>query len=139
MGWLAGITAVDLDIKFEAGKHFTAVQEMTEEFRQEVQYQGAFRHDGPVLRRKRRADEATLSFSCILLKSGISGEMNNEDLLKDMEDFEITTIRGNSTQTYKGCNWNRISIRSTLDQCTLDADVSVPGYAAPYPPGVGAG
>lgn len=139
MGWLAGITAVDLDIKFEAGTHFTAVQEMTEEFRQEVAYQGAFRHDGPVLRRKRRSDEGTISFSVILLKSGISGEMNNEDKLKDMEDFEITTIRGNHTWTYKGCNWNRISIRSTLDQCTLDADVSVPGYPAPYPAGVGLG
>jgi|SRR5215471_604071 len=139
MGWLAGITAEDLDIKFEAGVHFTAVQEMTEEFRQEVQYQGAFRHDGPVLRRKRRADEGTISFSVILLKSGISGEMNNEDRLKDMTDFNITTIRGNTTHTYGGCNWNRISVRSTLDQCTLDADVSVPGYPAPFPQGVGAG
>jgi hypothetical protein len=139
MGWLAGITAVDLDIKFEAGQHFTAVQEMTEEFRQEVQYQGAFRHDGPVLRRKRPADEGTVSFSVILLKSGISGEMNDEDVLKAMEDFEITTKRGLTTQTYRGCNWNRISIRSTLDQCTLDADVSVPGYPAPFKPGTGAG
>ena len=139
MGWLAGITAVDLDIKFEAGKHFTAVQEMTEETRQEVTYQGAFRHDGPVLRRKRPADEGTVSFSVVLLKGGISGEMNNEDLLKTMEDFDITTIRGNHTQTYRGCNWNRISIRSTLDQCVLDADVSVPGYDAPFPAGVGAG
>jgi len=139
MGWLAGITAEDLDITFEDGVHFTAVQEMTEEFRQEVQYQGAFRHDGPVLRRKRRADEGTISFSVILLKGGISGEMNNEDKLKEMSDFKVTTKRGNDTTVYHGCNWNRISIRSTLDQCTLDADVSVPGYPAPYPAGVGAG
>jgi len=139
MGWLAGITAEDLDITFEDGVHFTAVQEMTEEFRQEVQYQGAFRHDGPVLRRKRRSDEGTISFSVILLKGGISGEMNNEDKLKEMEDFKVTTKRGNQTTVYHGCNWNRISIRSTLDQCTLDADVSVPGYPAPFPQGVGAG
>ena len=139
MGWLAGITAEDLDITFEDGVHFTAVQEMTEEFRQEVQYQGAFRHDGPVLRRKRRSDEGTISFSVILLKGGISGEMNNEDKLKEMEDFKVTTKRGNDTTVYHGCNWNRISIRSTLDQCTLDADVSVPGYPAPFPQGVGAG
>ena len=51
MGWLAGITAPDLDITFEANKHFTAVQEMSEEVRQEITYQGAFGYNGPVLRR----------------------------------------------------------------------------------------
>ena len=87
----------------------------------------------------RPSDEGTISFSVVLLKSGITGEMNNEELLRGMEDFEITTKRGNTTATYRGCNWNRISIRSTLDQVTLDADVSVPGYPAPFKPGVGAG
>ena len=53
MAWLEGLTAPDLDISFENGKHFAAVQEMSEEFRQEVTYQGAFGNDGPVLRRIR--------------------------------------------------------------------------------------
>jgi hypothetical protein len=43
----------------------------------------------------------------------------------------MKTRRGDLVTTYLGCNWNRISIRSTLDQVTLDADVSIPGYAAP--------
>lgn len=139
MGWLAGMTAVDLGISFEDGKDFSATQEMTEELRQEVAYQGAFGHDGPVLRRIRPSDEGTVSFSVILLKSGIQNQMNNEVLLKQMRDFDIQTKRGTLVTTYRGCNWNRISIRSTLDQVTLDADVSIPGYAAPFPAGVGAG
>ena len=129
--WLEGLTAVDLGISFENGKDFSATQEMTEEIRQEVAYQGAFGSDGPVLRRIRPADEGSVSFSVILLKEGVANQMNNEALLKQMRDFDIQTKRGNLITTYRGCNWNRISIRSTLDQVTLDADVSVPGYAAP--------
>lgn len=129
--WLQGLTAVDLDISFENGVHFSATQEMTEETRQEIAYQGAFGTDGPVLRRVRPADEGTISFSVILLKEGIANQMNNEALLKGWRDFDIQTSRGSRVTTYRGCNWNRISVRSTLDQVTLDADVSVPGYAAP--------
>jgi hypothetical protein len=131
VAWLQGLTAVDLGIRFENGKEFAATQEMTEEIRQEVAYQGAFGTDGPVLRRVRPADEGTISFSVILLKDGIASKMNDEFFLKQMSDFDIQTTRGNVVQTYKGCNWNRISIRSTLDQVTLDADISVPGYAGP--------
>lgn len=131
MAWLQGMTAVDLGISFAAGKDFAATQEMTEEFRQEVAYQGAFGTDGPVLRRVRPADEGTVSFSVILLKDGVANGMNNEDLLKQMRDFDVQTVRGDTIHTYRGCNWNRISIRSTLDQVTLDADISIPGYAAP--------
>jgi hypothetical protein len=131
MAWLEGLTAVDLGISFENGKDFSATQEMSEELRQEVAYQGAFGTDGPVLRRIRPADEGTISFSVILLKQGVSNQMNNEALLKQMRDFDIQTKRGNLITTYRGCNWNRISVRSTLDQVTLDCDVSIPGYAAP--------
>jgi negative regulator of genetic competence, sporulation and motility len=131
MAWLQGLTAVDLGISFENQRDFAATQEMTEEMRQEVAYQGAFGTDGPVLRRVRTADEGTLSFSVILLKSGIQNHMNNEDVLRTMRDFDVQTSRGNHIKTYRGCNWNRISIRSTLDQVTLDCDISVPGYAAP--------
>jgi len=131
LAWLHGLTAVDLGISFEQGKDFAATQEMTEEFRQEVAYQGAFGSDGPVLRRIRPSDEATVSFSAILLKEGLANRMNDESLLRQMRDFDVQTKRGDLVQTYRGCNWNRISIRSTLDQVTLDCDISVPGFVAP--------
>lgn len=131
IAWLQGMTAVDLGISFAAGKDFAATQEMTEEFRQEVAYQGAFGTDGPVLRRVRPSDEGTISFSVILLKGGVSSKMNDEALLKQMRDFDVQVKRGTQVYTYTGCNWNRISIRSTLDQVILDADISVPGYSAP--------
>ena len=135
MPWLEGMTAVDLGISFENGKHFATTQEMTEEFRQEVTYQGAFGSDGPVLRRVRPSDEGTISFTAILLKQGVADRMNDEELLKSMRDFDVTIKRGNRTVTYRGVNWNRISIRSTLDQVTLDCDITIPGFAAPlaYP------
>jgi len=131
LAWLEGITAKDLDIQFENGRHFAAVQEMTEEFRQEVAYQGAFGTDGPVLRRLRPSDEGTVSFTVVLLKEGAGQKMNDERVLKSMRDFEVSVSRGNTQAVYRGCNWNRISIRSTLDQVTLDADLSIPGYTAP--------
>jgi hypothetical protein len=131
VAWLQGLTAVDLGISFENGVDFAATTDMTEEFRQEVAYQGAFGTDGPVLRRVRPADEGTVSFTAILLKDGVQNRMNDENLLKQMRDFDVQTKRGNTVQTYRGCNWNRISIRSTLDSVTLDCDVSIPGFAAP--------
>lgn len=131
MAWLQGLTAVDLGISFENGRDFAATQDMTEEFRQEVAYQGAFGTDGPVLRRVRPSDEGTVSFTAILLKDGVANRMNDESLLQQMRDFDVQVKRGNTVRTYRGCNWNRISIRSTLDSVTLDCDISVPGYAAP--------
>ena len=131
MAWLQGLTAVDLGIHFEQGKEFAATQDMTEEFRQNVTYQGAFGTDGPVLRRVQTADEGTVSFSAVLLKAGVASKMNDEAWLLQMRDFDVQTKRGDVVRTYQGCNWNRISIRSTLDNVTLDADISIPGYAAP--------
>jgi hypothetical protein len=131
MAWLQGLTAVDLGISFENGRDFAATQDMTEEFRQEVAYQGAFGTDGPVLRRVRAADEGTVSFTAILLKEGVQNRMNDELLLQQMRDFDVQVKRGDAVRTYRGCNWNRISIRSTLESVTLDCDISVPGYAAP--------
>ncbi len=122
------MTAVDLNISFANGKDFSATQEMTEEFRQEITYQGAFGTDGPVLRRIRNADEGTCSFTAVLLKAGVQNRMNDEETLRQMRDFDVHTRRGNFAKTYKGCNWSRISIRSTVDTVTLDADISVPGY-----------
>lgn len=131
MAWLQGLTAVDLGISFQSGKDFAATQEMSEEFTQEVAYQGAFGTDGPVLRRVRNADEGTVSFNAVLLRDGAASKMNDESLLRQMRDFEVQAIRGNAVRTYRGCNWRRISIRSTLDQVTLDCDISIPGYQAP--------
>lgn len=131
LAWLKGLTAVDLGITFENGKDFATTQEMSEEFRQEITYQGAFGTDGPVLRRLRNADEGSVTFSAILLQTGVQGKMNDEVTLKSMKDFDVHVRRGGRNETYKGCNWSRISIRSTLDQVTLDADISVPGYKEP--------
>lgn len=131
MAWLQGLTAVDLGISFENGKDFAATQEMSEEFRQDVAYQGAFGTDGPVLRRVRPSDEGSVSFSAVLLKDGVAGRMNDESFLKTMRDFDVQIKRGDRVVTYRGCNWNRISIRSTLDSVTLDCDISVPGYVSP--------
>jgi hypothetical protein len=131
VAWLQGLTAVDLGISFENGVDFAATSDMSEEFRQEVAYQGAFGTDGPVLRRVRPADEGTVSFTATLLKDGAANRMNDESLLKQMRDFDVQTKRGDTVNTYRGCNWNRISIRSTLDSVTLDCDISIPGFAAP--------
>jgi hypothetical protein len=131
MAWLQGLTAVDLGVSFENGREFAATQDMTEEFRQNVTYQGAFGTDGPVLRRVQAADEGTFSFSAVLLKQGVQSKMNDEAFLLQMRDFEVQVKRGDIVRTYTGCNWNRISIRSTLENVTLDCDVSIPGYSAP--------
>jgi hypothetical protein len=127
LAWLEALNAPDLGI-FLNGKDYSATQEMSEEFRQEISYQGAFGTDGPVLRNIRMADEGSVTFSAILLKRGAARGLNDEDLLRSMRDFEIQVRRGPVTKTYVGCNWTRISIRSTMDQVTLDADISVPGY-----------
>lgn len=128
MSWLEGLTAVDLGISFRNNEHFAATQEMSEEFRQEVNYQGAFGTDGPVLRRVRPADEATITGSVILLKDGAAAGMNDEDTLKTMRDFVVQTKRGNTFHTYRGANWARINVRSTQDNVTLDFDITIPGY-----------
>ena len=84
MAWLKGLSAVDLGISFVNGKHFAATQEMTEETRQEVAFQGAFGTDGPVLRRIRPADEGTISFNAVLLAEGAGDRM---------KQCEISTCR----------------------------------------------
>lgn len=130
MAFLEAINAPDLGL-FINGQDFTATQDMSEETRQEVTYSGAFGVDGPVLRQVRHADEGTITFTAILLKKGVSGGLNSEKLLKTLRDFEIITRRGDGDEgrtVYQDCNWTRITIRSALNQVTLDADISVPGY-----------
>lgn len=127
MAWLEAINAPDLGL-FLNGEDYAATQEMSEERRQEINYQGAFGTDGPVLRNVRMADEGSITFTAILLKQGAARGLNDEDKLMTMRDFEVQCKRGNSTKTYRGCNWTRIAVRSTLDQVTLDCDISIPGY-----------
>lgn len=127
MAWLEALNAVDLGI-FIAGEDFAATQDMNEEFRQEISFQGAFGSDGPVLRSVKAADEDTVSFSAILLKRGVARGMNDERALKAMRDFEVMTRRGDLRNVYRGCNWSRIGINSTQTQVVLSADISVPGY-----------
>jgi hypothetical protein len=127
MAFLEALNAPDLGLLVN-GEDFAATQEMTEEMRQEVSFQGAFGTDGPVLRQVRQADEGTVSFSAILLRSGVARGLNDETRLRSFRDFEIITRRGNIRQVYRNCNWTRIAVRSTLDQVTIDCDASVPGW-----------
>jgi len=131
LAFLEGITAVDLNLWFTNGVHYAAYQDMSEEVNQEVTYQGAFGTDGPVLRRKRKADTGTLTFTAVILKAGQTAGMNDIRVLQAMSDFMATCRVGGDTITYLNCNWTRITRRSTLDQCTIDADISIPGYSGP--------
>lgn len=127
MAFLEALNAPDLGL-FINGFDFAATQDMSEEARQEVTYSGAFGTDGPVLRQVRNADDGTVSFTAILLKQGVKNGLNSEDTLRTMRDFEIITRRGDQRHVYQNCNWTRITVRSALDQVTIDCDVSVPGY-----------
>jgi hypothetical protein len=127
VAFLEAISAPDLGI-LVAGKDFAAMQDMTEEFGQDITWRGAFGSDGPVLRTIRRSDENTVRFSAIILKSGADKGMNDESKMLDIRDFDVQVSRGNVHKTYRGCNWRRISINSTLDQVTIDVDISVPGF-----------
>jgi hypothetical protein len=127
MAWLEALNAPDLGI-FVAGEDFAATQDMTEEFRQEVRFQGGFGTDGPIIRSVRQADEDLVSFSAILLKRGAANGMNDEARMRSLRDFEVLIRRGERRVVYRGCNWTRISVNSTTEQVTLNADVSVPGY-----------
>lgn len=134
-GWLEALAAEDLGIVI-AGNHYAATQTMDEEQRQNVRFMGGFGSPGPVCRSVRRADENTLSFSAILLQPGQGAGMDNEDFMYGLKSFRIATRRGSSGQpsdwhTYEGCAWNTIRVSAALEQVTLNADFSVPGYAPP--------
>jgi hypothetical protein len=125
--FLAAISAGDLGI-FVEGEDFLAVQSMREQYRQEVTYRSAFGSDHPTIRTKRAADENVVSFSFILLKSGVQRGLNTYTVLRGMEDFEIQTQKGDIIETYVGVNWTSIDIDSGLDAVTVNIDLSVPGF-----------
>jgi hypothetical protein len=136
-GWLEALQAEDLELKV-AGNHFQAVQTTDEESRQNVRFMGAFGSDGPIVRTVRRADEgSTVSFSAILLKPGQPqpGEQDERDMLT-WKNFIVAIKRGaqgrdQDWHIYENCAWNSVRVASTLDQVTLTADFSVPGYQPP--------
>lgn len=128
--FLQAMSAADLGV-FLNGEDFVAVQSMTERFGQEISYRNAFGSDHPIIRTLRAADENSLSFSFILLKSGIQRGLNSYAVLQTMRDFEIQTKKGSTIETYTGCNWSSISIDSGLDSVTVNVDISIPGFVNP--------
>lgn len=125
--FLEAIAAGELGI-FVNNKEFIAVQSMRERFRQELTYRSAFGSSHPIIRTKRAADENTISFSFLLLKSGISRGLNSYSTFRQMEDFEVQTKKGLVVETYRGCNWTDIDIDSSLEQVMVNVDVSSPGF-----------
>lgn len=125
--FLEAISAGDLGI-FVNGQEFIAVQSMRERLRQEVSYRGSFGQKHPNIRTKRFADENQVSFSFLVLKSGVEKGLNSYRVLKQMEDFEVQTKKGSVVETYVGCNWTDIDIDSGMDQVMVNVDVSMPGF-----------
>lgn len=125
--FLEAISAKDLGI-FVNGQDFIAVQNMRERFRQEITYRSAFGSAHPIIRNKRAADESTVSFSFILLLSGVQRGLNSYQTLRKMSDFEVQTKKGDIVETYVGCNWTDIDIDSGQDAVTVNVDISMPGF-----------
>lgn len=127
--WLAAVKAKDLGLLIE-NRDFAATQTMDEEYRQEVEYGGAFGTEGPVWRHVRKANEDTVSFTARILKTGAAKGMIDEEFVKDrlLPDFSMVLRRADRRVALTGCNWTRIAINSTLDASTLTMDVSHPGY-----------
>jgi hypothetical protein len=133
--WLEALNAPDLGIVV-AGNHYAATQTMDEEHRQEIRFNGGFGSEGPICRAVRKADESALSFSAILLKPGQNAGMDDETFMLALKNFRIACRRGSSGQptdwhVYDNCAWATVRVSSTLDQVTLNADFSVPGYEPP--------
>lgn len=125
--FLEAISAGDLGV-FVNGEDFLAVQSMREQFRQEVTYRSAFGEDHPTIRNKRAADENTVDFSFIVLKSGVQKGLNSYQFLRQLEDFEVQTKKGDTYETYTGCNWTSVDVDSGMDAVTVNVSISMPGY-----------
>lgn len=125
--FLEAISAGDLGI-FMNNQDFIAVQSMRERYRQEIGYRSSFGQNHPTIRTKRMADENNVSFSFILLKTGVQRGLNTYQTLRTLSDFEIQTKKGDIFETYIGCNWTDIDIDSGLDSVTVNIDISVPGF-----------
>jgi hypothetical protein len=127
VAFLEAISAKDLGIFLEK-QDFIGVQDASEETRQEITWRGMFGTDGPAMRTVRHADEDTLNFTAIILKSGAERGLNKKSQILAMKDFDVQLKLGAQSLTYKMCNWTRVSHRATLTEVTLDCDISIPGY-----------
>lgn len=137
-GWLEGLRAPDLGFEFRrgsggggdlvAGRHYAATQTMDEERRQNINFNGAFGHDGAVVKSVRKADEATISFSAMLLRgAGTDSILADEDRLLAAQGFMVACRRGAANwRVYDECEWSRVAVNSSLEQVTLNADISHP-------------
>jgi hypothetical protein len=125
--FLETLSAGDLGI-FVNNEDFIAIQSMRERYSQEVNYRSAFGANHPTIRSKRAADANTVSFSFLLLKSGVTRGLNSYVVLRQMDDFEIQTKKGALIETYTGCNWTDIDIDTGMDGVTVSVDVTVPGF-----------
>lgn len=125
--FLDALSAGDLGV-FVNGQDFVAVQSMRERFGQEIAYRNAFGSDHPIIRTIRAADENSLSFSFLLLKSGVLRGLNSYAVLMTMRDFEVQTKKGPVLETYTACNWSSVDIDTGMDQVMVNVDVSVPGF-----------
>jgi hypothetical protein len=125
--FLEAIAAGDLGI-FLNNQDFIAVQSMRERYRQEVSYRSSFGVNHATIRTKRAADENNVSFSFLLLKAGVDRGLNDYRIVSQLQDFEISTKKGEIFETYIGCNWTDIDIDSGLDSVTVNIDISVPGF-----------
>lgn len=121
------ISAGDLGV-FLNGEDFQAVQSMRERFGQDISYRKSFGQKHPIIRSKTAADESTVTFSFMLLKAGVVRGLNSYVTLRQMEDFEIATKKGEIMETYRGCNWSSIDIDSSTEAVTVNVDCSVPGF-----------
>jgi hypothetical protein len=127
MAFLEGLAAPDLGLALN-NQDFVAVQDFSEESRQEITWRGAIGSDGPVLRTIRGADEDTMNFTAIVLKSGAIKGLNRKSQLKKMRDFEVKVRYGDEVVTYRNANWTRIGVRATQTEVMLDCDISIPGF-----------
>lgn len=125
--FLEALSAGDLGV-FVNGEDFVAVQSMRERFGQEIAYRNAFGSAHPIIRTLRPADENTMSFSFLLLKSGVIRGLNSYAVLLTMQDFEIQTKKGPILETYVACNWSSVDVDTGMDQVTVNVDVSIPGF-----------
>ena len=125
--FLEAIAAEDLGV-FVNNQDFIAVQSMRERFQQSISYRRAFGAAHPTIRTKRPADENSVSFSFLLLRSGVQRGLNDYKVLRTLSDFEVQTKKGTSIETYVGCNWTDIDIDSSMDQVMVNVDISMPGF-----------
>lgn len=128
MAFLEGLSSKDLGIAV-AGEDFIAVQDHSEESRQSVAYRKAYGSDAPILRTIEAADEDTLSFTAVVLKSGAKKGLHQRERLKKMRDFEAQVRYGDETVTHRSCNWTRIGTRGSQNEVILDCDISIPGFS----------